>query len=139
MLALARERSAFAVSVDALARAEGLPRKFLEAIMFDLRVAGLVHATRGQRGGYILASPASRISLGRIIRAVDGGVAPTPCVSASSYSPCADCGEEMSCVVRPLMKEIREAISRVIDEKTLAALAHETEPLLRGRNLDFHI
>lgn len=134
MLALARERSTSALSVDLLSRNEGLPRKFLEAIMFDLRVAGLVQATRGNRGGYALTSPPSQISLGRIIRAVDGGVAPTPCVSASSYSrcACADCDEEAWCAVRPMMKEIREAISRVIDRKTLAALVHETEPLRRA-------
>ena len=107
--------------------------------MLDLRVAGLVQATRGHRGGYTLTSPPSRISLGRIIRAVEGPIAPTPCVSASSYSRCADCEEEASCAIRPVMKEIREAISRVVDTKTLAALVHETEPLLRGREAEFHI
>lgn len=60
---------------EALAQAQGLPRKFLEAILSDLRKAGLVFSTQGARGGYQLARPAGEISLGAIFRAVDGPLA----------------------------------------------------------------
>lgn len=63
------------VSTDALARAQDLPRKFLEAILVDLRKTGLVISTQGARGGYRLARPAGEISIGAVIRAVDGPLA----------------------------------------------------------------
>ncbi len=77
MLTLARASSSGSgpVSVDALATAQDLPRKFLEAIVGDLRRAGLVTSTRGARGGYSLTRDASRISLGDVFRAVDGPLA----------------------------------------------------------------
>lgn len=77
MLALAQAHAAGEgpVSVDTLARQQDLPRKFLEAIVGDLRVADLVVSTRGARGGYALARPASAISLGDVFRAVDGPLA----------------------------------------------------------------
>lgn len=63
------------VSTEALARAQDLPRKFLEAILADLRKAGLVYSTQGARGGYRLARPAGEISVGAVFRAVDGPLA----------------------------------------------------------------
>ncbi|MEZ5086947.1 MAG: Rrf2 family transcriptional regulator [Tessaracoccus sp.] len=60
---------------EALARAQGLPRKFLESILADLRKAGLVYSTQGARGGYRLARPAGEISVGSVFRAVDGPLA----------------------------------------------------------------
>lgn len=63
------------VSVDVLAQGQGLPRKFLEAILADLRRAELVISTKGSRGGYQLARPASEIAVGAIFRAVDGPLA----------------------------------------------------------------
>jgi Rrf2 family protein len=63
------------VSVDTLASRQNLPRKFLEAILGDLRRAGIVVSQRGPTGGYTLSRPAARISLGDIFRAVDGPLA----------------------------------------------------------------
>lgn len=141
LLVLTRRRHEGALSVDALVQADALPRKFLEAIMADLKTAGLVASTRGKSGGYTLIRPPTRITLGQIIRAVDGPIAPTRCVSASAYSRCDDCPEEVSCALRPLMQEIRESISRVIDLKSLETLARESEGRASARMLvgDFHI
>jgi Rrf2 family protein len=77
MLALAQAQAANdgPLSVEVLARQQDLPRKFLEAIVADLRAADLVVSTRGARGGYTLARPASAISLGDVFRAVDGPLA----------------------------------------------------------------
>ncbi len=77
MLALAdaARTGADPVSVEALASAQDLPRKFLEAIVGDLRVSGLVRSTRGARGGYSLGRPAAEITLGDVFRAVDGPLA----------------------------------------------------------------
>ena len=75
MLQLADASGAAPVSVDALAHAQGLPRKFLEAILADLRRAELVVSTKGSRGGYRLARPAVDIPVGSVFRAVDGPLA----------------------------------------------------------------
>jgi Rrf2 family protein len=77
MLALAEAQADAAgpLSVETLAQRQDLPRKFLEAIVADLRGAGLVRSTRGARGGYTLARPASEVSLGDVFRAVDGPLA----------------------------------------------------------------
>ena len=75
MLAQAQAAGDGPLSVEVLARQQDLPRKFLEAIVADLRSAGLVVSTRGARGGYTLARPASTVSLGDVFRAVDGPLA----------------------------------------------------------------
>ena len=74
-LAQAQEEGSGPLSVETLAQRQDLPRKFLEAIVADLRGAGLLLSTRGARGGYTLARPASEVSLGDVFRAVDGPLA----------------------------------------------------------------
>jgi Rrf2 family protein len=114
------------ISVEQIATAEGISHKFLEAIMVDLKVGGVVSSTRGKGGGYTLQKPARRITIGEIIRAVDGPIAPVSCVSVSAYAPCVDCPDESACSVRLVMLEVREAISRVVDLKSLEALMEES-------------
>lgn len=75
MLQLTEAADDSLVSTAVLAEAQGLPRKFLEAILLDLRRAELVHSVRGPRGGYQLARPATEIAVGDILRAVDGPLA----------------------------------------------------------------
>ena len=75
LLAQAQATGSGPVSVDSLATAQSLPRKFLEAIAADLRTAGLVTSTRGPRGGYVMARPATEVVLGDVFRAVDGPLA----------------------------------------------------------------
>ncbi len=60
------------------------------------------------------------ISLGVVIRTLDGPFAPVPCVSRTAYSRCDDCPDEQGCIIRPVMQEVRDAISQVLDNKTLA-------------------
>jgi DNA-binding IscR family transcriptional regulator len=65
--------------------------------------------------------------IGRIIRLVEGPLAPVSCVSRSGYRPCPDCPDKAACPIRLVMKEVRDAISQVLDQKTLASLADETD------------
>ncbi len=74
-LAAAHEIGAEAVASEALAERQQLPKKFLEAILADLRKGGLVSSRRGHSGGYRLARPAAEIRVGQVIRAVDGPLA----------------------------------------------------------------
>jgi Rrf2 family protein len=103
------------------------PRKFLEAIMLDLRRHGFVDSLRGKAGGYALARPATGISLSDVIRAIDGPLAPIPCASLTAYRPCADCPDPAACALRRVMREVRDATAAILDRTTLADLVARPE------------
>ena len=105
-----------------------VPEKFLEAILVELRKAGFVSSTRGIVGGPALARPAAETMIGDVIRAVDGPLAPIRCASISAYEPCADCPDPERCALRRLMVDVRDAISGVLDRRTLADLAAASMP-----------
>jgi Rrf2 family protein len=113
------------VLIADIAERENIPRKFLEAILVELRKHGLLFAKRGKSGGYRLARLASDISFGEVIRVIDGQLAPIPCASKFSFKPCEDCGDPAACSVRWLMVQVRDATADVLDNCTLAdALRH---------------
>ena len=95
------------------------PAKFLEAILVDLRGAGFVESRRGQRGGHRLARRSEEIMIGDLIRAIDGPLAPVRCASVTAYEPCRDCPDPDTCALRALMRESRDALSRVLDARSL--------------------
>jgi Rrf2 family protein len=103
------------VKVDQIVSEQGLPRKFVEAILGELRRAALVRSRRGADGGYALARPASEITLGAVIRAVDGPLAEIRGLRAheTTYSGVAEHLPEVWVAVRA-------ALRRVLDETTLA-------------------
>lgn len=102
-----------------------VPHKFLEAILLDLRRHGLVESRRGKSGGYGLARPAQDITIGSIVRAIDGPLAPIPCASLTAYRPCVDCADPRVCAIQRLMRRVRDATAEVLDGTTLAELAAE--------------
>jgi len=126
-LYLARNHGRGPISVDTIAKAEGISRKFLETIMQELKNGGLLQSQRGKQGGYILRQSPRSITLGRVIRLIDGPLSPVRCVSATAYAPCPDCPSEKNCHIRLVMKEVREAISRVLDLKTLDQTLRDAE------------
>lgn len=105
-----------------IAKANQIPKKFLDAILGELRNAGFVHSKKGKGGGYMLARPARDIGVGNIIRVLDGPLAPIQCASKTVYRRCDDCLDEQRCSVRLVMLEAREAIANVLDNTTLAAM-----------------
>jgi Rrf2 family protein len=113
------------VRLSELARAEDLPVKFLEQIMQQLREAGHIESERGKHGGYRLASQPETITIGAIVRLVDGRIAPIGCVSESEYEPC-NCPDEAHCGLRMLMLDVRNAITAILDRYTLADVVEVT-------------
>jgi Rrf2 family protein len=113
------------IAVAEIASAEQISRKFLETILLELRYAGILESRRGKGGGYVLSKPPGKITIGSIIRATDGPLSPVDCVSQSAYRPCQDCPDEQTCRIRLVMREVREAISKVLDRKTLAQLVED--------------
>lgn len=108
-----------------IAASANVPRKFLELILADLKGAGFLTATRGKMGGYRLARPATMISLGEVIRVIEGPLALVPCVSRTAYRPCLDCRDEASCAIRIAMSRVRDETARILDGTTLADAAAE--------------
>ena len=110
------------ISVAEIADAERIPRKFLEAIMLDLKRTGVLQSKKGQGGGYVLGRKPAEITVGQVIRTLDGPLALVPCVSQTAYARCADCVDEATCGVRLAMKQVRDATARILDHTSLTAL-----------------
>ncbi len=106
-----------------IALANVISKKFLDAILQDLRMAGLVVARKGRGGGYSLARDAGRITVGEVVRVLDGPVAPIACASRSAYQPCEDCPDVALCAVRLTMVDLRDAIAEVLDSRSIADMA----------------
>jgi Rrf2 family protein len=104
----------------AIAKEADVPPKFLEAILIELRNHGIVESKRGIFGGYFLARSPNEIMVGDIVRFIDGTLAPLRCASVSDYQKCDDCQDEDTCVIRKVMVDVRNAISRELDNRSLA-------------------
>ena len=114
-----------------------IPKKFLDQILSELRNAGLVFSKKGKGGGYALARPAHEISVGQIIRVLDGPLSPLQCASVTAYRRCDDCESEKTCTVRLMMALARNALAAVLDSHTLADMRALGEP--DEAKLMFHI
>jgi len=109
-----------------LAERENIPRKFLEAILLELKNAGILHSKKGKGGGYALAKNPAEIVMGDVIRTIDGPLAPIPCVSERAYARCEECIDEATCGTRLVMKQVRDAIARILDNTTLASAMEQS-------------
>jgi Rrf2 family protein len=135
LLALAERAGSGPVLVADLATRDAIPRKFLEAILLELKRHGLVHSRKGRGGGYFLRRKPSEITFGQVIRALDGPLAAVPCVSQTAYMRCIECVDEETCGVRLAMKEVRDATARILDHATLADVnARVARRRRRGRS-----
>lgn len=103
-----------------IAEAHNIPKKFLDAILGDLRNAGVVFSRKGPGGGYMLARAPSDIKIGQVIRTIDGPLAPIACASRTAYQPCRDCRSVKTCTIRLIMAKVRDAMSDVLDRLTIA-------------------
>jgi Rrf2 family protein len=110
------------LSIQEIAARADAPRKFLEAILLELRKDGVLVSLRGKTGGYSLATAAENIKLSRIIRTLDGPLAPIACASLFFYQPCVDCPDPETCSTRAVMREVRDAVNNVLDGRTIADL-----------------
>jgi len=108
------------VLIAEIAAAHQIPRKFLDAILLDMKNKGFLISKRGKGGGYQLALTPERIVIGAVLRSIDGPFAPIACASRSAYRPCDDCDNVDQCPIRLLMTQVRDAISAVLDTTTLA-------------------
>ena len=137
---LAREYGRGPVLIANLASTEQIPHKFLELILLDLKRKGILRSKKGKGGGYHLSRPPSEVSLGELIRALDGPLALLPCASQTAYERCEECVDETTCGLRQVMKEVRDATSGILDCTTLADIVARTERMREsGKPVMYHI
>lgn len=120
LLHLAEHGRTTPVQTGDIAACQGIPRKFLEQILRDLRNRGMVRSHHGRRGGFTLARDPAQIRLIDVLRLVEGPMAPLPCLSRTAYARCEDCGDEEICGVRRLFKDAYDAMLKQAERKTLA-------------------
>lgn len=116
------------VRIQTISAAQNIPKRFLEQILNDLKAAGVLESRRGIAGGYRLRRPPDEISLAEIIRHIEGPLAPVGCVSEKYYERCS-CPSEEKCGIRSIMKEVREAIVKVLETVTVAQLCERVKQL----------
>ncbi|MBM4341953.1 MAG: Rrf2 family transcriptional regulator [Deltaproteobacteria bacterium] len=124
---LARAPTDAPVQAAAIAQAEGIPRKFLEAILVELKNGGVLASKRGKAGGYVLRSPPADVNLGDVIRMLSGPLAPLPCLSKTAYQRCQECADERTCAVRTLLADVHAEALRIVDGTTLADLVQRID------------
>ncbi|MBT1072241.1 RrF2 family transcriptional regulator [Pelotalea chapellei] len=141
LLHLAKAPNGQPVLIADLARDEKIPRKFLEFILLTLRKGGLLQSRIGKGGGYNLALPPDKITIGSIVRVLEGDIAPVPCLSDTNYARCEECQDEATCGIRLTMADVHVALSNVLDKLTLADMIErsETERSKRQNIVDFNI
>ena len=122
------------VLIAHLARRQRIPQKFLESILLELRKKGILGSKKGKGGGYFLLRAPASISVGEIIRALDGPMAPVPCVSQTAYRTCEECEDEATCSIRAVMQEVRDATAKILDRQSLADTLRQEEMLQQKRN-----
>jgi len=108
------------VLISDLAEQGKIPKKFLEMILLELKNQGFLRSKKGKGGGYSLRRAPEAITLGEVIRVIDGPLAPIPCVSQTAYQKCEDFEDESLCGVWIVMKRVRDAIAEILDSTSLA-------------------
>jgi Rrf2 family protein len=124
---LARSKGKETYLISELAEAENIPKKFLEAILLTLKSHNILSSRKGPGGGYSLAKAPSAITIGSIIRAFEGDLAPVQCLSPASTGPCPECVDGPTCGTRLVMADVQKAVSSVIDTVTLADMVERSE------------
>jgi Rrf2 family protein len=113
--------------IQAVATEESIPLKFLQAILLELRNRGVVTSKKGRAGGYELSRPPADITVGSVIRMIEGPLAPLPCARETNYRRCEECKDEMSCGTRIVMRRVRDAMAHILDSTTLADVIREVD------------
>ena len=108
--------------ISDIAEAENIPKKFLEAILLELRNNGLLQSQKGKGGGYLLRMQPEDISFAKVLRIIDGPIAPLLCVSLNFYGHCEDCKTEEECKLRPILVNVRDANLEVYEKTSVADL-----------------
>ena len=113
------------MSAREIAEASPMSIKFLEQILVELRSGGVIKSRRGPHGGHALSQPSDQIVMAKVLRMMDGPIAPLACVSLHYYERCEDCVED-DCGLHRMMADVRDAQLAILEHRTLADLTYPT-------------
>jgi Rrf2 family protein len=133
LLVLAKEYGQGPVLISDIAYREKIPPKFLELILLELRNCGILASKKGRGGGYFLARRPESVHLGEILRALEGPLAPLPCVSKTAYARCPECRDERTCGIRMVMQDVRQATARILDQTSIADVLGRVQLAVEGK------
>jgi Rrf2 family protein len=122
MRTLTRAYGKGVLMIKEIAEAGGIPKRFLESILLELKNNGYLGSKLGKKGGYYLVKRPEDISLLEIVRLFEGTIAMMPCTSQKYYEPCNYCGDESDCAVRKVFLDIREYTYNRLDSTSFADL-----------------
>ncbi len=131
LYALSRHYGEGPVLISKLSAEEAIPKKFLELILLSLKNGGLVASKTGKGGGYYLSKDPDQVTVGTVIRMIEGPLAPLPCASETAYRACEECVDVEHCETRLIMRDVRNATSNVLDNTTLAGACRRADELRR--------
>ena len=136
LMNMARNAERGQVLISELAAEENIPKKFLEAILLALKNGGILTSRIGKGGGYTLAAAPRSLTVGRVIRILEGDLAPVSCLGETNPVRCEECDDEASCGIRLVMADVQSAMNSVLDTVTLAEMVERSEAArLAGRKL----
>jgi Rrf2 family protein len=107
------------ITIGEIAEEENIPQKFLEAILLELKNAGLLSSKKGKGGGYYMIKPPADVNMADIMRLMDGPIALLPCVSFKHYERCDECKDENTCSIRQVFFEVRNKTVDMLKEASL--------------------
>jgi len=128
VLADEKEGQGSALRIEEIAKRAGVPKRFLEHILLEIRNAGILASTRGRTGGYLLVQDPVNVSLSELLRLIDGPMAPLPCLSRRHYARCEDCTDEEACRIRRVFAEVFWGYLVLIESLTLADMVRANGP-----------
>ena len=130
---LARRYEQGPILIAELSEGQRIPKKFLESILLELRNKGILGSKKGKGGGYFLVRPPASISVGEVIRSLDGSLALVPCVSQTAYRTCDECEDEATCGIRAVMQDVLDVTANVLDREMLSNVLKREESLAHKR------
>lgn len=124
---MARSNDKDSFLIAEIAQAEGIPKKFLEAILLTLKNSGILSSRKGPGGGYSLAKSPAQITVGAVVRAFEGDLISLQCLSESAHASCPECSDEDTCGIKLVMADVERALSTVLDSTSLADMLQRSE------------
>ena len=124
---LAKHSTGEPILISELAKEEAIPKKFLEAILVALRKGGVLKSKIGKGGGYMLALPPAKITVGKVVNILEGGFALVECLNDNVKVVCQECGDPEYCGIRLVMSDVKLAIDSVLESTTLADMVEKSD------------
>lgn len=127
LYSLARTYGQGPTLIAKLSKEESIPQDFLENILLNLKQRGLVSSKKGKGGGYTLTTSPEKVTIGSVIRLMEGPLAPLACASETAYRKCDECVDDRFCGTRMVMRQVRDATAAILDNTTLAEVCSRVD------------